>query len=83
MNDRKNQARWFAILAGTAVALYGCWLLLRPFLGILTWSIVLVVTFYPIHRRILAWTKRPGLSALASSVLDQNSSGSRPVFCSA
>lgn len=69
MNERKLQARWLALLTGTAVAVYGCWLLLRPFLGVLTWAAVLVVTFYPVHRRLTAWLRRPGWAALLSTVL--------------
>ncbi|MFO0925535.1 MAG: AI-2E family transporter [Gemmataceae bacterium] len=69
MTDRKLQARWLAVLAGTAVAVYGCWLLVRPFLGVLTWSVVLVVTFYPVHRRLTRWLGRPGWSALLSTGL--------------
>jgi hypothetical protein len=64
---RTSQARWVALLAATAVALYGCWLLLRPFLDVLTGAVVLVVTFYPAHRRLAAWTGRPAASALAST----------------
>jgi predicted PurR-regulated permease PerM len=69
MNSQKSQVRWFALLAATAVALYGCWLIMQPFLGVLTWSVVLVVTFYPVHRRLAAWTARPWLAALISSGL--------------
>ncbi|CAN5584162.1 AI-2E family transporter [soil metagenome] len=69
MNSQKSQVRWFALLGATAVTLYGCWLLMRPFLGVLTWAVVLVVTFYPVHRRLAAWTRRPWLAAMISSAL--------------
>jgi predicted PurR-regulated permease PerM len=69
MDERKAQARWLALLAMTAVALYGCWLMLEPFLGVLTWAVVLVITFRPLQERLLARTRRPALSALLSSVL--------------
>lgn len=69
MTARRLEARWLALLGATAITLYGCWLMLRPFLGVLTWSVVLVVTFHPVHRRLAAWTRRPGLAALLSSVL--------------
>src|SRR3954469_3962706 len=69
MSVQRSQARWLALLGATATTLYGCWLMLRPFLGVLTWAVVLVVTFHPVHRRLAAWTRRPGLAALVSSGL--------------
>src|SRR4051794_3112007 len=69
MNARRSQASWLALLGAIVISLYGCWLMLRPFLGVLTWAVVLVVTFQPVHRRLAAWTRRPGLAALLSSGL--------------
>ena len=63
------QVRWLALLAVTLLALYLNWLMLLPFVGVLAWAAVLVVVFYPVHRRILARTKSPGWSALLSSLL--------------
>lgn len=53
----------------TALALYLCWAMLQPFVNVLIWSIVLVIVFYPVHRRILARTKKPSLSAFLSLLL--------------
>lgn len=64
-----NQARWIAVLAATAIALYLCWLMLRPFIGVLEWAAVLVIVFYPVHKRLAKRIKRRGLSALISSIL--------------
>src|SRR3954470_20535702 len=69
MSARRLEARWLALLGATAITLYGCWLMLRPFLSVLTWAVVLVVIFHPVHRRLAAWTRRPGLAALLSSGL--------------
>ncbi len=69
MSTRRLEARWLALLGAAAITLYGCWLMLRPFLGVLTWAVVLVVIFHPVHRRLAAWTRRPGLAALLSSAL--------------
>jgi predicted PurR-regulated permease PerM len=69
MKDHINQARWLAILVVTAIALYLCWLMLRPFIEVLSWAAVLVTVFYPVHKRLAARIRRPGLSALASSLL--------------
>jgi len=65
----KRQIRWWALLIVTAVALYLCWLMMKPFLGVLMWAAVLVIVFYPIHRRLVQRTDRPSLSALVSCAL--------------
>jgi predicted PurR-regulated permease PerM len=69
MKYRKNAARWVAMMLATGIALYLCWLMLQPFLKVLAWAAVLVIVFYPVHRRLLARTKRSGTSALLSCLL--------------
>ena len=69
MRDQIDQARWIAVLAVTAIALYLCWLMLRPFMGVLAWAGVLVVVFYPVHSRLVERTGRRSLSALISCLL--------------
>lgn len=69
MRDQVDQARWIAVLAVTAIALYLCWLMLRPFMGVLAWAGVLVVVFYPVHKGIAQRTGRRSLSALISCLL--------------
>jgi len=69
MKDEINRARWIGVLAATGVALYLCWLMLRPFISVLEWATVLVIVFYPIHRQLAKKIKRRGLSALVSCVL--------------
>ena len=69
MRNKNDQARWIAILAATAIALYLCWLMLKPFMGVLAWAIVLVIVFYPVHKEIARRTQRRSVSALISCVL--------------
>jgi predicted PurR-regulated permease PerM len=69
MNERQIQPRWIALLAATAAGLYLCWLMLLPFINVLAWAAVLVVVFYPVHRRLVERTKRPATSALVSCLL--------------
>jgi len=69
MREQVEQARWIAVLAVTAIALYLCWLMLRPFLGVLAWAVVLVIVFYPVHKKIASRIGRRGWSALVSCVL--------------
>jgi predicted PurR-regulated permease PerM len=69
VSRQTDQARWIAVLAATAIALYVCWLMLRPFISVLEWAIVLVIVFHPIHKRLTARINRAGLHALLSSLL--------------
>ena len=69
MKEQINQARWIGILAATGLGLYLCWLMLRPFITVLEWAAVLVIVFYPVHKRLTKRIKRRGLSALLSSTL--------------
>ena len=48
---------------------YLCWIVIRPFVGVLMWAIVLVVVFYPAHRRLVAWTGNAGTAAALSTLL--------------
>src|SRR5258705_8972528 len=69
MTARKNIVRWWLLLLVTAIALYLCWLMLRPFVGVIAWASVLVVVFYPAHKRLSRKIKRPSLAALVSCLL--------------
>ena len=66
--DRRGQARWLILLATLVAALYLCWQMLAPFINVLLWAGVLTLTFAPVHRRILARTRRPNLSAILSTL---------------
>ena len=69
MKDQIDQARWLAVLLATAIALYLCWLMLRPFLGVLAWAIVLVIVFYPVHKQLGNRIQNRSLRALLSCLL--------------
>ncbi|MGH9883534.1 MAG: AI-2E family transporter [Pyrinomonadaceae bacterium] len=69
MTNRKNLLRWWSLLIATVIALYLCWLMLKPFVGVVAWAAVLVIVFYPVHKRIAQRTRHPALSALLSCVL--------------
>src|SRR5215208_8139455 len=66
---RGRQVRWFGLLAATALALYLCWSMLQPFVEVVLWAIVLVIVFFPVHRRIRARVGSPGWSAVLSCLL--------------
>ena len=69
MTQRVEQARWIAVMAATAIALYLCWLMIKPFLSVVAWAIVLVIVFYPIHKRLEDRIRHRGLRALVSCLL--------------
>jgi len=69
MKEQNNQVRLIAVLAVTGIALYLCWLMLRPFLAVLAWAVVLVIVFYPVHKQLAQRVKRRGLCAMLSSTL--------------
>ena len=69
MKDQIDQARWVAVLVATGIGLYLCWLMLKPFIGVLEWAIVLVIVFHPIHRRLASKIQYRSLSALLSCLL--------------
>lgn len=68
MSDRLT-GRSLGLLVIFGIAAYLCWLMLQPFVGVLMWAIVLVVVFYPVHRRLEAWTGKPGSAAALSTAL--------------
>lgn len=61
--------RWIALFVALAAALYLNWLMVLPFIDVIAWAVVLVIVFYPIHKRILARTQSPGWSAVLSCLL--------------
>ena len=48
-------------MVAIAIALYLCWLMLRPFVGVLEWATVLVIVFYPVHKLLAKRIKRRGI----------------------
>jgi predicted PurR-regulated permease PerM len=62
-------AAFVSLLIALAIALYLCWLILKPFFNVLLWAAVLAVVFYPMHRRIRAELRSPALAAAASTLL--------------
>ena len=62
-------AGFVTLLVVLTIALYVCWLMLRPFFNVLLWATVLAVVFYPMHRRIRGQTGRPTLAAALSTLL--------------
>jgi predicted PurR-regulated permease PerM len=69
MKQPNSLLKWATLLAATGVVLYLCWQILRPFLDIITWSVVLAITFHPVHQRLVRRIAHPSLSAFISTML--------------
>ncbi|HET8783822.1 MAG TPA: AI-2E family transporter [Pyrinomonadaceae bacterium] len=69
MPIESRNVRWWLLLAVTAIALYLCWRMVQPFLRVILWATVLVILFYPVHKRLVERIGRPWLAALISCVL--------------
>ncbi len=69
MSTDRLTGRSLGLLVIFGLAAYLCWLVLQPFIGVLLWAVVLVVVFYPAHRRLAAWTGSPGGAAALSTLL--------------
>lgn len=65
--ERRNSATLF--LAGSAmVALYLCYLLIRPYASPILFAAVIAIVFYPLHRRTQQLVRGRNLSAAISTV---------------
>jgi predicted PurR-regulated permease PerM len=67
--ERKQVATAFFLLFLAAIALYFCFLIIRPFLSPIFLAGMLSIAFYPIHTRIQARIRKPNAAALLSTVL--------------
>lgn len=65
----RPQSQWILQVALTAIALYLCWTILKPFLSVLLWASVLTLIFYPVHARVLRRLGRPTVAALVTTAL--------------
>jgi predicted PurR-regulated permease PerM len=71
---RRNDAlgrRWTLafLLVVSAVALYLCWIMARPFTKPFLFAAVLAIIFYPLHARIQTKVRGPNTAALLSTLV--------------
>ena len=52
MTQTPRRAKWAIFLAATALVVYLCAVILRPFVNIIAWAIVLAITFIAIYRQL-------------------------------
>jgi predicted PurR-regulated permease PerM len=67
--DSRLILRWAALIALLAAAVYLCWRIIEPFVGVLLWAVVLSVVFSPAHQRIRARVASPAAAAAVSTLL--------------
>jgi predicted PurR-regulated permease PerM len=61
--------RWTIFLGAAALVVYLCLQILSPFVHVIAWSMVLAITFHPVHAWLVRTTTRPALSAILCSAL--------------
>lgn len=57
------------LIAASMLVGWLCWRMVEPFVPALTWAVVLAVIAHPLHERILARVRGPGLAASIAVVL--------------
>jgi predicted PurR-regulated permease PerM len=62
-------ASWTLLGALAALVVYLSWRLLQPFATVILWAAVLALMFMPLHRRLLARTRKPNLAAAITLVV--------------
>jgi predicted PurR-regulated permease PerM len=65
----KQNAGKLLLAAFTAVALYFCYLLFRPYATPILFASVIAIVFYPLHRYTLRIVRWPSVSALISTIV--------------
>lgn len=70
MTSQADRAlRWSIFLGAALGVLYLCLSMLRPFAGVVAWSVVLAIICDPLHQLLVRRTGRAALSAFITSVL--------------
>ena len=66
--ERKQVTTALFLLVLAAIALYFCFLIIRPFLSPIFLAVMLAIVFYPIHARVQVRVRKPNAAALFSTV---------------
>jgi predicted PurR-regulated permease PerM len=62
----RRHVQTLVLMVATAVGIYLCYRLARPFLGAFAWALALAVVFTPFQRWVESKVKRPNLAAVLS-----------------
>jgi predicted PurR-regulated permease PerM len=61
-------ARWIALLLITAIFIFLSWLILRPFILVLLWAVVLAIVARRPYLSLRSWGRGPSVSALLATL---------------
>src|SRR5581483_2541793 len=61
--------KWSVFVAVAGVVVYLCLLIVRPFLAVAGWSMVMAISCYPVHQWLVRRNGRVALSAAITSAL--------------
>ena len=61
---KQINARWIALMAITAITVFVVWLMLKPFLNVLLWSMVLTVIASPLNNALRKWGRSANVAAM-------------------
>lgn len=64
----RNRAAVICLLGLTAISLYLCYVIAKPFLGSLLIAVMLAVVFYPLHAKIHFLFRNPNVAAAVSTI---------------
>jgi predicted PurR-regulated permease PerM len=67
--ERKQATTTFFLLALSAIALYFCYVIARPFLSPVFLAVMMAIVFHPVHARIQAYIRGRNTAALISTIL--------------
>ena len=67
--ERKQATTTFFLLALSAIALYFCYVIARPFLSPVFLAVMIAIVFHPVHARIQAHIHGRNPAALVSTIL--------------
>ena len=67
--ERKQATTAFFLLALSAIALYFCYVIARPFLSPVFLAVMIAIVFHPVHARIQSRIRGRNTAALISTVL--------------
>ena len=67
--ERNQATTTFFLLALTAVALYFCYVISKPFLSSIFLAVMIAIVFHPVHARVQARIRRRNAAALISTIL--------------
>ncbi|KAB2955281.1 MAG: AI-2E family transporter [Rhizobiaceae bacterium] len=65
---KEEVVRTGIVMAFAVLGLYACYLLALPFLGPLTWAVVLSILIVPVHRRLEDRLRYPSVAAMISTI---------------